>query len=1107
MAFAANIYAMDQKEFQTAMKECESFKKENGRAYVAKLDEVLLSRTDLTRDQKLKVLENKAATLVHTIQDRDLGKPVVMEIISMLRENLTKQEGEQRIGTLGAISRYYSWYWMTKEKNDCAREILEIRKNLLATDKYRNDFNATLDLRRDISLSLADLKETEARKEWDAETTSVIEKFLKEKSGLPDDEWLAKVPYSRIIAGLAVNSEGKEKALAVIEKILAMGGESKAVLRAKSQAPHFGNFLREGDSDLALRYWECMRACAEAAEISRDWGQWAWAKMGESDALYRYNHDLDRTRFNLAQIASFPKAPKGKRDEAALYLEMISDLEKPVDTSDAKPLQLSEKAPYFDSKITDGGKAAAQIRYSLRKPNRQIEYAATELTNWVAKISGAELPVNVANSTLPLAIVLGTPQTSDEIARFAATYPEDFSKLEGNDGFIIRERDNVIYIAARITKGVLNGVYRFLEKNTDIIFVRPLETNGRGTVYGDIPTIKNCVKDLVDIPDIPLYRHWTSHGYYMHQFSSRLLNHINPRSYDGNMNPAIFKQWMTLDSMDNPTATLWLGIVMKYAESDPDIFPIIDGKRQIWHDCQLCFMNPKTADLFAKEAVKMLRGLPDRVTEIAIGLGDNSSVCNCEEWCMKPIKLADGSELPVDAINFRSTQYAVFCNRVWELIHKELPYINPPAHGAYLFTAEAPAIRPIGGAGTYCPYIKNHKKPVYDDDANEVWHRKAEDFKKAGMPFQFLYEYYLCSTTPQYFHAICEVAQKDIAYYQPALLGYYNDAGYSDTADNGMIWDASAIEFWTMSRLMWKNDIDLVETRREFCRRAYREAADIMIPYYEKLAAVYNEDPAGCFWNDDPVLAIKHYVVEKDLADWMRGTLEKALAAVRHPSSKWLIERHANWMLEILEKAEKTPKKTEITVPLLKGEPDTDIDGNYWKAAAEIAPLTEISNPRKPPRSGVRMKTAQDGVNLFLLIETHDAGARKAYDKYAAEGKVGKSQDDTTPFDWCTLFELYLDGGRRTAGSYYQFGLMMNERRTTNFGSAPASEPVEWTAKIVPVGEDGLRALIKWPFDQIKVEPSKYNKIGAMFLVSGTAWNGGQWHAPTAFQTLKLELK
>jgi len=758
--------------------------------------------------------------------------------------------------------------------------------------------------------------------------------------------------------------------------------------------------------------------------------------------------------------------------------------------------------------LTLEGKPNAEVVLDIARPQRQLEYAAQELTNWLGRISGAAIPIVRVPGTQPVKLVPGTPSHSPAIAAFAKECPGDFKRLEGSDGFIIRRRDDSIYLAAVKTKGVLNSVYRFLERNTDIIFVREFEAEeGCGTIYGHHPTIDVKLDDLVDVPVFPDYRFWTGHTDGNIIWQARLLNTFT-RPLDGNMSPAIYKRISTYQDVSSMSGSLGLGLIdpQKYYDEYPDFFPLIKGQRVRYHDCQLCFMNPKLIAAFCEEAARVVGGNPKRVTSYSVGLGDNWDVCQCP-LCLAPIELPGGGVVRMGDRNFRSTQYTLFVNAVSDYLTARFPHVKPIPGQAYLFTAEAPAVPARGGGPQYCPYIKNHKKPVFDDKVNAVWHDKAERFKQASMPIAGLYEYYLCSSTPQFYHAVCEVAQEDFNYYRPHLKGVYLDVVYGDTVGHGgdKVYDISAIEFWVMSRLMWNPETDVREARREFCRRAYREAAEPMIAYYERLARNYNEDPAGCFWNDDPVSACKHYLVDKELTGFVRDTLAKALDQAVHPGSRRLIELHRNRMLGLIGQAEKLPPRVTLQVPFAETPPaGDDVNATGWADGALIDGFTRISDARTPARRKSTIRILHDKQNLYLAARFEDPG-------YFADYQAGKFKyNEDSGFGWGgtdgPYVELFIDGDLRAAGSYYHLAFALNGRKHNGIGATANPKPPQWTA-VCQARPGYWTARVVIPLADIGVNITQGNKLGAMIVANDGAWNGGQWHSPTGFQTLVLEMK
>ena len=83
------------------------------------------------------------------------------------------------------------------------------------------------------------------------------------------------------------------------------------------------------------------------------------------------------------------------------------------------------------------------------------EWAHEEFTNYTAQIFGV---VPNVKFVLP-------SETSD--------FADDFAALKHTDGYAVRRRDNTIFFIADCPKGHVNGVHRWLEKNSDIIWPRP----------------------------------------------------------------------------------------------------------------------------------------------------------------------------------------------------------------------------------------------------------------------------------------------------------------------------------------------------------------------------------------------------------------------------------------------------------------------------------------------------------------------------------------------------------------------------------------------------------------------------------------------------------
>ena len=746
------------------------------------------------------------------------------------------------------------------------------------------------------------------------------------------------------------------------------------------------------------------------------------------------------------------------------------------------------------------GKPAADVVVEQKAADKAIDRARTELTNWVFKISGAALPVvsDAKQSKAGVKIVLGTPKTSDLVAALAAKRAADFAKFKDNDGFLIAEEGGflgfggkTIYLASATSKGVMNAVYRFLERNTDLIFARPIfAEDGFGTIYGHHADLANAVTDLVDVPSFGHHRFWTNHSEEQTRHEDRLLCKFEP-----------------------PVGGFGPHTLQPFRKDHPEVQALLpDGKRNTALDYNLCYSNPKTLELMCQEVEKKF--LADKAKGINYemwfsGIADSWAICVCDD-CKKDITCPNGKVVKFTDENFRSTQYNLFLDKVQAWMKARHPDFPMVRSDAYLFNAIPPAYNTGRPVGPYCPYVKNHKKPVYDDKVNATWHKRAEDYRNAGLPFFSLYEYYLCWTTPQYPHATSEVAQMDYKYYlDMGMKGIYLDVNCDEKGEGKGPFEMSAIEFWTMAKVMWDVNVDVKECRREFCRRAYREASAPMIELHEKLAEVYNADPTGCFWNDDPVIATKHYVVEGGLTDFVKGCLRRANEQVVHPGSKELLRRFTKRMLELVDKAEKAPKRVMYTVKQKPaGTPDLDPNGKYWKEIEPVGPVSHVARANVPG-TNTTVKVTHDLKNLYYLFEFRNAKRwKEKFNDFKAKGQVDSFPKDEA-FQWDTPVEIYIDGRLASSGSYYMFSNMFNGHRCTCFGSAVGKEEecLPWQVKMEPT-ENGLRLLAIFPFDAVGIDISKGNKIGSTFVAANDeSWNGSQWHSPASFQTLWLEMK
>ena len=118
--------------------------------------------------------------------------------------------------------------------------------------------------------------------------------------------------------------------------------------------------------------------------------------------------------------------------------------------------------------------------------------AAEELTEYVYKVSGARLNLKYDSGESGSNFI----SLGDTAELKKAAFEVDYDSL-GSDGFVMKTLDKNYYITARTDRGVLYGVYEFLEKTVGVKFI--------AYDYTYIPsekTIPLYETDVTEIPDI-----------------------------------------------------------------------------------------------------------------------------------------------------------------------------------------------------------------------------------------------------------------------------------------------------------------------------------------------------------------------------------------------------------------------------------------------------------------------------------------------------------------------------------------------------------------------------------------------------------------------------
>ena len=147
-------------------------------------------------------------------------------------------------------------------------------------------------------------------------------------------------------------------------------------------------------------------------------------------------------------------------------------------------------APADADFLVKDGKPAGEFVVAVEGPQAE-KFVTGDVRDWIEKITGARVPVvGEPSSASNVKIFVGTG--------FASGFPGDLEKLNGNDGFAVRRKNDSVYVFGSRPRGTLYGMYEFLQKNTDLICARPHDDFG--TIFGESPNLELTETDFIDIP-------------------------------------------------------------------------------------------------------------------------------------------------------------------------------------------------------------------------------------------------------------------------------------------------------------------------------------------------------------------------------------------------------------------------------------------------------------------------------------------------------------------------------------------------------------------------------------------------------------------------------
>ncbi|MBE6390878.1 MAG: DUF4838 domain-containing protein [Lentisphaerae bacterium] len=707
--------------------------------------------------------------------------------------------------------------------------------------------------------------------------------------------------------------------------------------------------------------------------------------------------------------------------------------------------------------LAANGKPVASIVVP-EKSDVTLDYAAQELQLWIKNISGAELPIVKSGASAGGQIVLDPASVN---------FPADAKQFKGNDGYSVRQKDNKVYLNAGCSKGILNGVFRMLYKNSDIIWARP--NPEFGTIFTPDKNFTLTKTDYIDIPKF-LLRGWQMPPAYKDKsrysnFIWQTRNGTNWNSLE-NSDPVKIKFGTILEDGGGHNIVGRFIREKKYFKTHPEFYPLKNGKRmqpsKHKGSVQLCFTNQEMVKAFIHEVDERVRRNPHFST-YRIMNEDNRNLCECPE-CMKPVVLADGTTVDVKDPAFRSTQFFLFLNQVGRHFKAKYPEKRILTF-AYLFTVIPPKCRVEDNIDiSFAPISKDAKFDITAPQSAKTM-KQFMNWIKITRNITLREYYGLGGDFPR---AIDKTAFGDWQYmYKHGVRRTYSEmrGDFKYPAFLANPWDINSMQYWVLTQGCWDPMQDYKALRMEFLTRVYgAEAAPDIAEFYELIGNSWLKLTSRSIWNEVAHTAWQEAVISKPkLVAACRAALKRAEGKVKPAGKKHFAALKAAFDVHMNFEAKKL-----IVGKRTSGNPGLDPD--FSTAAWVAAPVHDqfFHNTgafRHPNKTEVRMLF--DDKNIYVGVKCEFPNVKKMKYRPLRAGKNAVPHGEG--------FEVIFSykSGKKTN--------LIHLATDPSGNRFSGGRKVNWKHE-VKITDYGWCALFTVPWKDLKLTPATAGKMRGQFI-------------------------
>ena len=429
-----------------------------------------------------------------------------------------------------------------------------------------------------------------------------------------------------------------------------------------------------------------------------------------------------------------------------------------------------------------------------------VRFAASELQKYLLQATGAAIPY----------FADCCPMRGPEI-RLGAKVRGETAEETGmhSEGFCIRSAGEHITITAPTSRGVLYGVYRFLEIFCNFrCFTKDVET---------IDTFDVLKIELDEIKEEPAFDF--REAYFRDAFNGDFCakNHFNSSLADLSKARGGRMKWFNFHhsfvDLVNPNI---------YFEEHPEYFSLVDGERMALS--QLCLTNPEVLDVAEKTLRGWIENNPE-CTVFSVAQNDNYRCCECPSC--QALTEEEGS--PAGPVIH-------FVNKLADRIKDDYPHVLLHTF-AYKHTVPAPrhVVARDNVIVRLCSFTCKYHKPFEvlakedpgSDDA--VFVNALQDWKAhASQIYVWDYATNFHNYLQPFFHF--HTMAENIRYFKrEGVRGMLEQGNFAYGGGAAM----DDLKSYIIGRLLWNPDSDVDDEMQRFFKAVYGEAAPYMAQYVE----------------------------------------------------------------------------------------------------------------------------------------------------------------------------------------------------------------------------------------------------------------------------------